>query len=221
MWDDVVQYLTTPSFAVDLPGRRRKPADLGTLTGADWVRSVCEDVEAANLDDVVLVGHSSAGYVIPGAATALGERVRSLIFVAATVSAEGRPPVDYLRPDLRALAIDTRDLVVEHATGRTLGGLRPGEPPIDTDLAIVENGPRMGLEAPGPLFEPITWQGFPPHLPRTYVRCLRDKVITPEMVKTMVANMSGATIVDIDAGHSVARSAPRELAAILDGCVNA
>lgn len=218
MWDGVVERLSAPSLAVDLPGRRYRPADLGRVTREDWVASVCDDIEAAGLDDVVLVGHSSGGYVIPGVAARLGTRVQALVFVAATVPAEGRAPVDFLRPDLRSLAIDTRDVVVADATGRTLGGLRPGEPPIDTALEVVENGPRLGLEAPGPLFETFTWRGFPRAPARTYVRCLRDKVITSEMVETMVANMGGADVVDIDAGHSVAMSAPAELAAVLDAC---
>lgn len=216
MWDAVVEQLDTPSIVVDLPGRRYKPWDLGKVTCADWVRSVCDDVEEAGLDDVVLVGHSSAGYVIPGVAASLGNRVRALVFVAATVPSEGSAPVEFLRPDLRTLAIETRDLVTENAMGRTLGGLRRGEPAIETTLEIVENGPRMGLEAPGPLFEKFTWAGVPHDVPRFFVRCLHDRVITPEMVETMVAGMGGATIIDIDAGHSVARSSPVELAAILD-----
>ena len=218
MWDGVVEHLTTPSLAVDLPGRRYKPADLGTVTTADWVRSVVEDVEASVVGDVVLVCHSSGGYVMPGVAAALDGRVRRIVCIAATVPAPGRAPVEFLRPDLRRLALDTRDVVEDQARGRTLGGLRPGEPPIVTTLEIVENGPRLGLEAPGPLFEPMTGEGFPHRVPRTYVRCLRDKVIPPELVETMVSNMGGATVVDIDAGHRVAATAPAELAAIVDSC---
>ncbi len=219
MWDGVVAHLSTPSLSVDLPGRRYKPADLATVTRADWVTSVCEDIARAGLDDVVLVGHSSAGFVIPGVATLLGGRVRALVFVAATVPSEGRPPADFMRPDLHTLAVDTLDYVKEKSSGCTLGGLRPGEPAIATELEVVENGPRYGLEAPGPLFEPLSWDGFPRQVPRTYVRCLADRVITPEMTETMVANMGGARVVDIDAGHDVTSQAPAALAHILDACV--
>jgi pimeloyl-ACP methyl ester carboxylesterase len=218
MWARVIPHLSLPVLAVDLPGRRYKPADLGVVTREDWVRSVCEDVSSAGLTDVVLVGHSSAGYVIPGVATALADRVRALVFVAATVPRDGMRPVDFLRPDLRELALGTRDYVFESATGRTLGGLDPDEPPIPTELEVVENGPKMGLEAPSPLFETFSWEGFPTELPRYFVRCLRDRVITPEMVDTMVANMGGATVIAIDAGHSVAESSPEQLAAIVSRC---
>jgi pimeloyl-ACP methyl ester carboxylesterase len=218
MWDHVVERLDHESFAVDLPGRRYKPADLAQLTRADWVRAVCDDIEAAGLDNVVLVGHSGAGFVLPGVAASLDGRVRGLIFVTANVPGEGRPPVEFMRPDLQNRAIGNRALIVERTSGRTIGGLRPGEPPIETDLEIIENGPKGGLEAPGPLFEPYSWHGFPHDLPRTYVRCLRDKVITPELVDVMIANMGGANLVDIDAGHHVATDAAAELAALLDSC---
>ncbi len=218
MWDGVVEHLAHRSLAVDLPGRRYKPADLATVTRADWVRSVCGDIETAGLDNVVLVGHSSAGFVIPGVAALLGGRTRGLVFVAANVPAEGRPPVEFMRPDLRERTIEHHEFLVQRASGRTLAGLRPGEPPINTTFELVENGPRRGLEAPGPLFEPFTWDGFPGHLPRTYIRCLRDRLIGPELVDVMVSNMGGAKVIDIDAGHDVATSSPADLSALLDSC---
>jgi pimeloyl-ACP methyl ester carboxylesterase len=219
MWDGVVEHLVHPSLAVDLPGRRYHPADLSQVTRTDWIRSVCDDVEAAGLDDVVLVGHSSGGFVIPGVAARLGERVRGLIFVTANVPAEGGAPVEFMRPDLQARAAGHYEAIVKWAAGRTLGGLRPGEPPIVTDLEVVEIGPRTGLEAPRPLYGPFTWEGFPAHLPRVYVRCRLDRVIGAELVEVMVANMGGATVVDIEAGHDVAGTAPAELAALLEAHV--
>ena len=185
--------------------------------------SVCDDIGEADLTDVVLVGHSSGGYVIPGVAARLDEhpsvRLCSLIFVAATVPAEGRRPVDYLREDLRELAINHHEEVLEGARGHTLGGLRDGEAPIETALEIVENGPRMGLEAPAPLLAEFRWAGFPSKVPRYFVRCLKDKVIPPDLADTMIANMGGATVVDLEAGHRAFDSHPEELASIIDRIV--
>jgi pimeloyl-ACP methyl ester carboxylesterase len=220
MWDDVRAFLRTSSYAVDLPGRRYKPADLSLVTREDWECSVCRDVEDAGLHDIVLVAHSSGGYVIPGVATRLSSdyrvTVRALLFVAATVPAEGKRPVDYLRDDLHALALGSRAAVMDNARGRTLGGLRPGEEAISTSLEIVENGPRMGLEAPGPLFEPFSWAGFPAQLHRTFVRGLRDSVIPPDLADIMVQNMGGASVVDLDAGHRSYATHPAQLAAVID-----
>jgi pimeloyl-ACP methyl ester carboxylesterase len=222
MWDPVRSRLAAPSMAVDLPGRRYKPADLAEVTIGDWVGSVVADIDQAGLAAVVLVGHSSGGYVLPGVAAALAARpapvLRGLVFVSATVPADGERPLDYLREDIRALANDHRALTLDSARGRTIGGLRPGEPPIETDLDIVENGPRMGLEAPLVLFEPVSWAGFPTAVPRFYVRALRDKVIPPELADRMVAAMGGAKVIDLDAGHRSYETHPAELAAVIDEC---
>jgi pimeloyl-ACP methyl ester carboxylesterase len=222
MWDLVRSQLATPSIAVDLPGRRYKPADLAEVTIGDWVTSVVTDIEEAGLTEVVLVGHSSGGYVLPGVAAALAARpnpvLQGLVFVSATAPAHGERPLDYLRDDIRTLASDHRELTLDSARGRTIGGLRPGERPIETDLEIVENGPRMGLEAPLVLFEPVSWTGFPAEVPRVYVRGLRDKVIPPELADRMITAMGGAEVIDLDAGHRSYDTHPGELAAVIDEC---
>lgn len=216
MWDPVVARLEAPWIAPDLPGRRHRPADLGATTRQDWIDAVADDVLAAGAERVVLVGHSSGGYVIPGVAARMPERVAHLVFIAATVPAEGRRPVDFLKPKLTRIALDGEQAMWAAAGGRTLGGLRPGEPAIETALEIVENDGRMGLEAPGPLFEPFTFAGFPSEVPRTFVRCTADRVVTPDLVDVMVENLGGATVVDVAAGHEVATEAPDVLASLLD-----
>jgi len=217
MWDPVLEHLRTPARAVDLPGRRYHPADLSTITRDDWVGAVVDEIIADDLGPVVLVGHSSGGYVIPEVSAVLPDRVAHLVFVAATVPADGERPVDYIKPRLRELAESSEELVRTMAAGKTLGGLLPGEPPISTDLEVVENGPRMGLEAPGPLLEIYHgWATVPPELPRTFIRCQQDRVVTPELVDRMLPHMGNVTIVDIDAGHEVTRESPVTLARILD-----
>ncbi len=57
-------------------------------------------------------------------------------------------------------------------------------------------------------------------MPRYFVRCLKDKVIPPDLADTMIANMGGATVVDLDEGHRAFDSHPEELeASIIDRIV--
>src|SRR5437660_7676975 len=104
MWDRVGEHLRSPWVAIDLPGRRHRPADLSRIVRDDWVRAVHRDIES--LDEVVLVGHSSGGYVIPGVSALDPRPVRRLVFVAATVPAEGTRPVDFLKPGLKEMTIE-------------------------------------------------------------------------------------------------------------------
>src|SRR5205823_8224421 len=77
-WDGVVATLRHPALAVDLPGRRYRPADLTRATLERSARSAAADVDAAGLGAIVLVGHSSGGLVLPQLTSLLGGRVRHL-----------------------------------------------------------------------------------------------------------------------------------------------
>ena len=82
-------------LALDVPGRRSKPGDLRDLTTADFVDSLVGDIESAGSDDIVIVGHSMAGMMLPGVVTKLGAaRVREMIFAAAFVPPEGAALAD-------------------------------------------------------------------------------------------------------------------------------
>jgi pimeloyl-ACP methyl ester carboxylesterase len=217
MWDPVFPLLRTPAHAVDLPGRRYNPADLGAITRNDWVSSVVAEIVERDLDHVVLVGHSSAGYVIPEVAGRVPERIAHVVFVAATVPADGMRPVDFIKPRLRDLALENVETVRQMTRGKTLAGLRPGEAPIVTNLEVVENDPRMGLEAPGPLHETYNgWQTMPSDVPKTFIRCTQDRVVKAELVDVMLGHMGEVTVLDVEAGHDVTHEAPEDLARLID-----
>src|SRR3954447_17070620 len=113
------------------------------------------------------------------------------------------------------MTLDYKDALFARAAGKTLADLRVGEPAIETDLELVEVEARMGLEAPHQFFEPMTWTKVPP-VPRIYVRALRDRVIGPDLALTMARNAGAREVIDLDAEHDIAGTAPLELANVLD-----
>jgi len=89
-WDRLVPLLDGPAFAVDMPGRNGKPTDLATLTVDEEVASIVADIQAADIEDpIVLVAHSSGGLVVPGVVAGLGGRVSRIVLNAALVPVEG------------------------------------------------------------------------------------------------------------------------------------
>src|SRR5882757_5110365 len=101
-WEPTVRRLHhrspgTPVLAVDLPGRRGAAGDLSTVTVADWVDAAVAQIQAAGLDQVVVVGHSMAGLTVPGVVTRLGAgRVRRMLLIAAAVPVQGGSILDTL-----------------------------------------------------------------------------------------------------------------------------
>jgi pimeloyl-ACP methyl ester carboxylesterase len=89
MWDGLLELLEVPALAVELPGRRYRPQDLATITTADFVDGIANDCVASRFENIIVVGHSSAGFALPY----LPERVpalRHLVLVSCTVA----PPVN-------------------------------------------------------------------------------------------------------------------------------
>ena len=105
-WELLVPLLAPPVIAVDLPGRGRRPAAPESVTFADCARAIVEDIDAAGLEEVVLVGHSQAGCSLPRAMGLLGERVRHAVFVAALVPEDGRSPMGELAPHVSGMIDD-------------------------------------------------------------------------------------------------------------------
>jgi pimeloyl-ACP methyl ester carboxylesterase len=104
-WRPVAEHLRAAGCRVltpTLPGLRDGD-DPTAHTLTDVIDSVVDLVEAEDLKDVTLVGHSWGGYVIAGAAPRLAPRLRKLVFWSAFVPAAGRTLYDECPPHYQGL----------------------------------------------------------------------------------------------------------------------
>mgnify|MGYP001171294342 CR=1 FL=1 len=223
VWRHVRGHLAHPSVAVDLLGRGRRPYDLTQVTLDDAARVAAADVQAESDGPWIVVAHSAGALVAPRLVARLTAHdrsaVRHLVLVAGVVAAEGGQAVDIVQRERRVDLEARRGPLLERYRGHTYVS-----PTDDETLAHVDGGlqvlrdPRLAqsIESLNLLFQPVSWQGVPDGLPRTWVRCLRDPLQSRE-VQEQLALASGATAVrDIDSGHTPARDAPDVLAAMLD-----
>jgi pimeloyl-ACP methyl ester carboxylesterase len=222
-WDPMIPYLRGDAIAVDLPGRGRRPADLTSVTLDDYVDAIVEDIESAGLDDVVLVGHSAAGKSLPGVALRIPSRLRRLVFVSCMVPAHGKSGRDTIA---EVLAPDVGETAAENAERRVADDdarAAPLDPEtakrwFANDMDAGQTEVMLAALVPEPLGtldQPVDLSGVGA-IPRTWVRLLRDNILTPAIQDRFIANLGGADVVELDAGHMAMMSRPRELAAILD-----
>ncbi|HXA30737.1 MAG TPA: alpha/beta hydrolase [Acidimicrobiales bacterium] len=217
IWDDVVPKLQAPALAVDLPGRRRRPADLthGTIEASS--AAAASDVDTAGRHRVVLVGHSSGGLLLPSLAARLGDRVCHLVFVAGLIARDGHSVSEVIAPDDPDAMLVTRDALVQRYRGTTFGGLSDGEAPVDTDLSVTEDVRTVGsIESLTLMYQPVSWQGVSPSLPRSFVRCLADPIQPRDMQARLIESAGAGEVFDVEADHTPAVSRPDELAAIVN-----
>jgi pimeloyl-ACP methyl ester carboxylesterase len=229
-WDRLVPLLDGPALAVDLPGRGRHPADLGTLTVDDEVASVVADVDGATAGPVVLVAHSSGGLVVPGVVAALGGRVRAVVLIAALVPPEGGCGLDCMKPAHR----DGLRATVEAARANgdppiTLPGAPAdpepfrtaygGDPLADADLAFVVDPARCVPDTVHHYFQPVRWSAVGA-VPVTYVHTTGDRPVRPEAQREMIARLPRATVVELATGHLPMVTHPERVAAVIAGAIS-
>ena len=220
-WEPTVRELERQApdlavIAVDLPGRAGVPGDLGTLTIAQCVDSVVDQIEHAGLDEVVVVAHSLGGLIAPGVVTRLGAgRVVRLALLAAVIPPEGRSDLDLIAPPVRWLISRL---------------LRPGAPRRPPSRLVARSSFCNGMspeqrelvlsqlvpEAPGLFHEPVTRADLPAAVPRSWILPLRDRANPPRKQRSCIDHLGGVDeVVEIGTCHDAMVSEPAELAGIL------
>jgi pimeloyl-ACP methyl ester carboxylesterase len=212
-WDRLVPLLHGDVAVVNLPGRgERAGMELTSVTIESCVAAVVDDLRAADLDDVILVGHSLAGVTLSGVVAQARERIKRVVFVSAVIPPQGTSVLDNIDPSVRA--------AVEESLRGGIYTQDPAaiEPFLCNDLD--EDGTAFVMDhivpdAAGLLLEPVDLSGLG-DVPRTYVRLTRDQTYPPELQARAIAAIAPADEVEVDAGHMVMVGRPRALADLLN-----
>jgi pimeloyl-ACP methyl ester carboxylesterase len=232
-WEPMLGMLDGTKLAVDLPPKEIRgvvkpdpvPPELATTTIDDFATSAIADIDTAGIEQFVLVGHSMGGLTIAEIARRIPERISRLVFVSCMVPPEGGRVIDAVPADS-----------MEKAAELVEGG-EQGEPRSDVGLDeatirhmfcndMTEEQTRFVLDHTGPevaavFGERVTRQGLPAELPKTYVRLLRDQALSPADQDRAIAALRDVPggeveIVELDTGHDVMISAPKQLADVLN-----
>ncbi|WP_433510359.1 alpha/beta fold hydrolase [Nonomuraea sp. CA-143628] len=212
-WDELIPHLNAEALAVDLPGRgTRAGADLRTVTLADCAEAVREDVEAKDLRDIVLVGHSFAGVTVPRVLDLVPERIRAVVLVSAVVPPDRSRVLDQIDPGVRDLVERSIAGGVYHQTREGAAAMLCDDMDEATTTATLD---RLIDDSAALLSEVVDLSGYHRAIRRTYVHLTRDLCYVEELQQRSIALLR-PEVVDLDTGHMAMISAPDRLAAILN-----
>jgi pimeloyl-ACP methyl ester carboxylesterase len=229
-WDRLLPHLSCRALPVDLPGRNGRPADFATLGVDEEVASVLADIEAAGVDEpIVVVAHSSGGLVVPGVVAGLvdrGVRVERVVLSAALVPVEGGCGIDCMKPRHReglvaSLEIARRDGIVITLPGppadpESFRNAYGGDPLDDDTLAFMVDPVRCVPDTVHHYFQPVHWS-VAARVPVTYAINTRDRPIPTETQEEMVTRLPGSPrVVRFDTGHLAAVTHAAEFARVLE-----
>ena len=216
LWHKIVPILEKNghrAIAYDLPGHGKRAAERSNQNMSDYVRDVHAFINANDLSDLILVGHSMSGIIITRLAEEAPERIRHLVYLAAVVPCDGEALIDLLTPE--------RQEALRKLEGRITeihGPLEMLRPLHFTDLEGEEKEFYLKQMSPQPaaaFYEKISLLRFVSQaIARTYIQGLRDKSIPPERARQFARRL-GVTPVEIDAGHDLMVSRPDAVAGVL------
>jgi pimeloyl-ACP methyl ester carboxylesterase len=171
-------------------------------------------LDAEELDDVILVGHSFAGRPISIVADRVPGRLRHLVYLDAGLPVNGQSHLDGMSAAVR----DAR-----FAAAQAFDGGLSLPPPSPADLGVTDPADAAWLTrrmTPQPFatFTTPTQLAHPlaNGRPATYIRCTSPAYAPMADSAARAKAMPGWSYVELATGHDAMVTAPGELAAILD-----
>jgi pimeloyl-ACP methyl ester carboxylesterase len=183
------------------------------ITLDTFTTDIVNVIEAEELSDIILVGHSFGGNAISGVADAIPGRIRHLVYLDSLMVEGGKAPFDNLPPDVVAARLK--------AAEETSGGLSlPAPPPSAfgvSDANDTEWVKRRLTPHPLGTYTSTLNIGGPVgnNLPRTYIACTNPPYAALQASRDWVKAQQGWRRAEIATGHDAMVMAPDELTRML------
>jgi pimeloyl-ACP methyl ester carboxylesterase len=217
-WQRVARVLRAGGHDVHTPTLTgfgdRVHLDDGHVGFETFVTDVVHVLEFEDLHDVVLVGHSMGGVVVPRVAEAAPDRVARAVWLAAPVLDDGETLIQAI-PQTPAIA----RAVTIAADGSITTDVELLLAAILSDATEDDRRWVAARHRPYPhaaLVEPGRHSAFLAlGCPTAYVAAVQDQTIPLPLARTFAARLLGAPVFEVDAGHDCMISRPAETAAAL------
>lgn len=183
------------------------------ITLDTFTMDIANVIEAEELRDVILVGHSFGGSPISGVADRMPERIKHLVYLDSLMVEPGKAPFDSLPADVVAAR--------KKAAQETSGGVSLPNPA--PSVFGVPDGPDADWVRRRLTPHPISTYESKLHLkgpvgnnrPRTYIHCANPSYAALEASRVWVKQQQGWRWMEIATGHDAMVTAPDELATML------
>ena len=229
VWEEAIAALAQQSggahrtLALDAPGcGTKRGRDTAGLGFADIVAELVADIEAAGFADVVLVGHSQAGTMMPAMVALRPHLFARLVYLSCTAPDQGLTIVEMTQDRVHGKA--------QGHSGQGEGGrafLNPALPMAERYRLMFCND--MGDAQAEAFLAKLGHDQWPAssyawrdwrydHLatvPTTYVQCLADTILPADWQAYYARALHADRLVRIDAGHQAMNTRPQAFAEVL------
>jgi pimeloyl-ACP methyl ester carboxylesterase len=215
-WKDVIRRLSEKGYGAHAPtlaGHGPGVTRLG-ITHQECVASVVTYIQQHGLEDVILVGHSFGGSVVQKVAEQVPNQIARIVFLDALVLEDNQCVLDVLPAEFAALVND----LAGASSDNTM--LIPWEIWRDN---LIQDAPESVARS--------IWEQLSPEpnqvnldkldlkryyslaIPKSFIYCRQDKAMGAGYFHPRMSSRLGAfTLLEMNGGHEVMFTRPRELA---------
>lgn len=224
VWDETIAALAAQSagearcLALDIPGcGTKRDRDTAAIIFPEITAELVGDIEAAGFSDVVLVGHSQAGTVMPAMAALRPALFAKLVFVSCIAPDPGLTVIEMAGKRMReqghtegsrAFTDEDRPLRERYRV-MFCNDMAPAEADAFLDKLGADTWPPSSYAQTEWRYDHLA------EVPVSYVLCLQDAILPLEWQERFAARLHARTTPRIDAGHQAMNTQPQGLAEIL------
>ena len=202
-WEGVIQELEKAGHSAEAPTMpgHNPDDDRSRIKFDDYIDKICA-VLNKQPRPVVLVGHSSGGYMLQAAAPRTADKIARLIFLNAFILPEGKSQFDLVPPEaseaMTAAARASADNCVPVIEDFVRNMLMAGEPVVKQDALIKQLTPQ-----PFALFTtPVDTGAFDKlTIPKSVVFCKGDVSLPPGGYLGMAQGLGEYNLVEVEGSH--------------------
>ena len=213
-WEGVIRELEKLGHTAEAPTMPgHNPDDKRSDVRLDDYVNRIVDVLKGQPEPVVLVGHSSAGFLLQESAPRVPEKIAHLVFHNAWILPNGKSQFDLVPPDARegltAAAKASPDNSVPVIEDFVRNTLMTGEPKKKQDALITRLVPQ-----PIALFTtPVHTEAFEKlNIPQTVLFCKDDASLPPGSYMGMASALGNYKLIELEGGHETLFTNPAVVA---------
>ncbi len=225
VWNETIEALRSQTegkygraLALDAPGcGAKRNRDTSYLKINDVVSELLADITAAGMKDVILVGHSQAGSILPRMLEKKPDLFRRLVYVSCIAPAPGKNLLQQMGSGAQG---SHPDEVGWPFDPKTIEPARRNALMFCNDMSDTETATfvaKLGKDSwPSDTMAASDWRYD--HLSAvasTYVVCLNDAILPLAWQEIFAARFGVRRRIRIDAGHQVMNTRPQALAEVL------
>lgn len=225
-WEGAWSWKATTAFleqkghtinAIDLPGHGDDKTPVSEITMALYANRVKKELERID-GQVILVGHSFAGFIISKVAEEMPEKIEKLVYVASAVPYQGKTAIDVFTEDKESELLENL-IFSEDKSKATMSrdAIKNVVFTGATDEQIDALLPKLVIQATKPFFEQVitTPENFG-RVPKAYVETTLDRVISINAQRHGQEMLGIDEVITLHYGHVPLETAPKELANALN-----